>query len=1071
MAACPKCATPLPADAVFCPRCGASTPTPISGERAASTVRTPNPSGAEATSARRAELQRALGTAFQVKDLIGQGGFGEVWAATDVNLRRDVAVKVLRQDLVASPSMLERFRREAEAAAKLRHPNIVPIYQVGEAEGLVYFVMPLIKGESLRAVLERDGRLEVAEAVRILTEAASALHEAHEAGIVHRDIKPDNILLEGSQRRVLLMDFGIAKSLEAEDGGLTGTGMVIGTPQYMSPEQASGEKHIDARSDLYSLGVVAYQMLAGRLPFEADSAQGMIVAHITAAPDPIDKVRTGVPEELAAAVMRALAKKPGARWLTAAEFAEAIQPSVPVSGESPIRWITKWLRHSMSAARRRLQVYGLLAAVSLAGIVLLDPSAIRSAWHFWSGVLGAWRFGDMQPGTSRAALPWRTASHHRDWFVVPIGDSAVLVGNTRAYEGAAIYNGTSWRPIPIPGSIVPKPVFAGGRLWVISWDGRWSHVYEASAEGAVLRDSLGDRVTHAIGFDSTLVLGIAEGGVIRGRPGRWRREPTGVRGRFETIWGDRRRQAAVVSSPTGATLLVYDGSRWRSQPICLTRRPGGLRCWYVHDGAARADGTLLAVGSETILDTDTQEVSHRGLLLELPPDSAAWRSWGGSLPEVDDFGWVGALDSVGVWLASQSPSLVGATRLFYSTAGRVDTTDDLRGRVSGMALVRRIPTVLGDDGVLWAVRNGALEVATEAPSSIVVGCEGWFCWSASTFLPDRSAPVAAVVEVRSARDSSERWWLGQSGRLLRELCMTAANNREMCTLADTIPAPGGDAVTGIRSTGQGLVAVAGRRIWRWSGGWRSMTTSGVPPGSFLEVASGEGNALAALSLDAVWRWDSVALTWTRWHSLPSWVGRPRRIAIDPHGTVAVIVGDGAVGVVRSTGLELMQAGVGAVSAVILLADRRAVMAIPSVDDPQLGGRILITSPLDRSPVSTEAIDAPEGSDVYWLGRRAVRGREFVRAAGSGSLFTEVRSDALPFSKTAWGAIEIRNMPVSAWAFVDVDLQLFDESGNRNPSVLAEPGRHSISFMSEYGEFVAEKTATVRAGQTTVIRYP
>jgi tRNA A-37 threonylcarbamoyl transferase component Bud32 len=333
---CPTCTTPLPSDALYCPRCGASTPTQISRETGATAFAIPAPSDAEAVSTRRAELQCALGTGFEVKELIGQGGFGEVWAVADVKLKRDVAVKLLRQDLVASQALLERFRREAGAAANLRHPNIVPIYQVGEAQGLVYFVMPLIKGESLRAVMEREGRLDVAEAVRILTDVASALHEAHHAGIVHRDIKPDNILLEGSQRRVLLMDFGIAKSLEAQESSLTGTGIVMGTPQYMSPEQALGAKLIDARSDLYSLGVVAYQMLAGRLPFEADSAQGMIVAHIMTPPDPIDTAQTGVPEEMAAVVMRALAKKPDERWGSAAQFADAMRLRVPVSIKSTL---------------------------------------------------------------------------------------------------------------------------------------------------------------------------------------------------------------------------------------------------------------------------------------------------------------------------------------------------------------------------------------------------------------------------------------------------------------------------------------------------------------------------------------------------------------------------------------------------------------------------------------------------------------------------------------------------------------------------------------------------------------
>jgi len=186
-------------------------------------------------------VQKAVGAGFEVQRLLGAGGFAAVYAARDAKLKRDVAIKVLRPELLVSASILERFQREAETIAGLRHPNIIPIYQVGEGEGLAWFVMPLVQGETLRATLEREGRLTVEEARRILVEAAAGLAMAHEAGVVHRDIKPENIMLEGRERRVLLMDFGIARALgTSAEGGLTGTGMVVGTPLYMSPEQASG---------------------------------------------------------------------------------------------------------------------------------------------------------------------------------------------------------------------------------------------------------------------------------------------------------------------------------------------------------------------------------------------------------------------------------------------------------------------------------------------------------------------------------------------------------------------------------------------------------------------------------------------------------------------------------------------------------------------------------------------------------------------------------------------------------------------------------------------------------------
>src|SRR5690349_2263519 len=216
-------------------------------------------------SEQRRRLAQALGPAYELRHVLGRGGFATVHAAFDRSLKRDVAVKVLHPELAGDPAVRERFRREAETVARVRHPHIIPIYAVGESEGLAWYVMPLVAGESLRARLERAGRLTVAEARRILLEAASALAAAHGAGLVHRDVKPDNILLDGPDARVLVTDFGIAKALAPGTDGLTQTGVAIGTPQYMSPEQASGEA-VDQRTDVYALGVVAYQMLAGELP-------------------------------------------------------------------------------------------------------------------------------------------------------------------------------------------------------------------------------------------------------------------------------------------------------------------------------------------------------------------------------------------------------------------------------------------------------------------------------------------------------------------------------------------------------------------------------------------------------------------------------------------------------------------------------------------------------------------------------------------------------------------------------------------------------------------------------------
>jgi eukaryotic-like serine/threonine-protein kinase len=273
-------------------------------------------------------LTQALGASFTLEGEIGRGGMGVVYHARDERLKRKVAVKVLPPELAFREEIRIRFLREAETAARLSHPHIVPIHSVGEGpEGLVYFVMAYVDGESLAARLKRRGQLAAEEARRILMETADALGAGHALGIVHRDVKPDNILLEGSRGRVVLTDFGIAKALTSSTGPgtLTATGVAIGTPHYMSPEQAAGDREIDGRSDIYSLGVVGYQMLTGELPFSAPTVPGLLLKQITEqAPYLKDKAPT-CPDDLAACVMRSLEKEPEARWPTADALRRALE--------------------------------------------------------------------------------------------------------------------------------------------------------------------------------------------------------------------------------------------------------------------------------------------------------------------------------------------------------------------------------------------------------------------------------------------------------------------------------------------------------------------------------------------------------------------------------------------------------------------------------------------------------------------------------------------------------------------------------------------------------------------------
>src|SRR5205823_7248064 len=274
----------------------------------------------------------AVGDQYLIEAEIGRGGMAAVYRALDLRLHRHVAVKALPPELAFNNDVRTRFLREAQTAAQLSHPNIVPIYTVDERGGIVFFVMALVEGESLAARLARQPRLSVDAVRRILGEVADALDYAHACGVVHRDIKPDNILIDRATGRALVTDFGIARAA-AGDARLTLTGVAVGTPAYMSPEQAMGERDLDGRSDQYSLGIVGYQMLVGQTPFKAANTPAMLVKHLSEIPRPVRDSRPDVPAPLAAVIDRALAKKPEDRWPSAGAFRDAL--TRPMAAASP----------------------------------------------------------------------------------------------------------------------------------------------------------------------------------------------------------------------------------------------------------------------------------------------------------------------------------------------------------------------------------------------------------------------------------------------------------------------------------------------------------------------------------------------------------------------------------------------------------------------------------------------------------------------------------------------------------------------------------------------------------------
>jgi serine/threonine protein kinase len=317
---CAHCQTPLPDTARYCYVCGSD----LTGGDGAE----PRDRMEEL----RDRLSRALDGRYVVGELLGAGAMGAVFLADDLALERTVAIKVLPPELSRDEGVVTRFQREAKTAAKLDHRHIIPIHRVDSEAGLNYFVMKYVAGRSLETVLLDSGPLPIPLALRVLYEAAAALGHAHQRGVVHRDVKPANIMLDVDDR-VILTDFGISKAGDVK-ADLTQSGMVIGTPFYMAPEQALGQA-VDGRADQYALGVVGFEMLTGRLPFDGESAHAIIFRHVHEAPPRVAALRPDVPDHVDAAIARALSKAPSNRFASMEEFAVALgaEPDL-VSGKA-----------------------------------------------------------------------------------------------------------------------------------------------------------------------------------------------------------------------------------------------------------------------------------------------------------------------------------------------------------------------------------------------------------------------------------------------------------------------------------------------------------------------------------------------------------------------------------------------------------------------------------------------------------------------------------------------------------------------------------------------------------------
>ena len=371
-------------------------------------------------------LQSALGAAYRIEHELGGGGMSRVFLARERELDRQVVVKVLPPEMAAGVNA-ERFRREIQLAASLQHPHIVPLLAAGHADDLVYYTMPLIEGESLRAKLAREGELPINETVRILRDVVDALAYAHAHSVAHRDIKPDNVLISGPH--AVVTDFGVAKALSESTGksSLTSAGVALGTPAYMAPEQAAADPHTDHRCDIYAVGALGYELLTGRPPFVGTSPQQVLAAVATQTPEPLARYRPTVPPAIADLVVRCLEKHPADRWQTADELLRHLEGlATPSGGTTPVPAV---------APTRRTTHVGLLG-VAAAGLVVAVGSFL---------LLRAHRPGHVGPGADRkmmAVLPFQNlGSADDDYFADGITEE--ITARLASLSGLGVISRTS----------------------------------------------------------------------------------------------------------------------------------------------------------------------------------------------------------------------------------------------------------------------------------------------------------------------------------------------------------------------------------------------------------------------------------------------------------------------------------------------------------------------------------------------------------------------------------------------------------------------------------------------------
>jgi serine/threonine-protein kinase len=525
-------------------------------------------------------LQDALGRSYRLDRELGAGGMATVYLAHDLKHDRDVAIKVLHPDLGAALGG-ERFLTEIRTTARLQHPHILPLLDSGDADGLLYYVMPLVTGETLRARLERERQLPIADAVRIAREVASALDYAHRQNVIHRDIKPENILLHDGS--AIVADFGIALAVQSAGGArMTQTGLSLGTPQYMSPEQAMGERTIDARSDIYALGAVTYEMLAGDAPFTGSSVQAIVAKVLSEKPTPLRTLRDTVPPFVEHAVFTALAKLPADRYASAAEFATALSTASGAtfvssgSSAAPVQSVAR-------DPRTWLTAIAAAAAVTFAALYLARPDAStavsRQRVQLWQSSLQP----ALAPGVRAVAAQAAIAP---DGSSVVFADTAngqwVLKRKLRNASDASVMKGTEG---------ANSPFFSPDGKWVafLTHDFRLRKVPVDGGGTVTLAEDVAPDMRSGAWLDDNTIVYAAEGSVLKRVPadggpavGLRGYAAAGAAASITPLHGNKGILVSVCPGNCAITSSVYAYSFAADSLIRLV--PAAAGAWYASTG-------------------------------------------------------------------------------------------------------------------------------------------------------------------------------------------------------------------------------------------------------------------------------------------------------------------------------------------------------------------------------------------------------------------------------------------------------------------------------------------------------